>query len=150
MTTEHALITEAARPFTITNEDTHGAEPLLRDASEQIPSGSLDDWTQLEGEQFRLAGVYLNGHTRSLIEQRHQRARANALMDSACLFLLEKFGERQYIDINDLGLVIAGPLGWLKVCLLVRADFVEIIGSDLRITQEGVQSLADAKTIASS
>jgi len=99
MTTEHAFITEAARPFTVTNEDTYGTEPLVRNAREQIrsgsleqiPSGSLADWTQQEGEQFPLTGVYLNGHTRSLIEQRHQRARANALMDSACLYLLHRF-----------------------------------------------------------
>lgn len=149
MTTEHALITEVARPFTITNDDTHGTEPLLRNASEHIPSGSLDDWTQQGGEQSRLTGVYLNGHTRSVIEQRHQRARANALMDSACLYLLHRFGHQQYLDINDLDAVIAGPLGWLKVCLLVRADLVEIVGSDLRITDEGRQSLVDAEATSS-
>ncbi len=117
----------------------------MRDDSEYIPSGPLNDWTQLGGEQFRLTGVYLNGHTRSLIEERHQRARANALMDSACLYLLHKFRDQQYIDINELDGVIAGPLGWIKVCLLVRAYLVEIIGSDLRITDEGRQSLADAE-----
>ena len=147
MTTEHALITEVVRPFIVTRENTH--DPHLMGAKEFIPSGPLDDWTQQGGEQSRPAGIYVNGHTKSLIEQRHQRARANALMDSACLYLLHRFREQQYIDIDELDHVIAGPLGWLKVCLLVRADLIEIIGSDLRITDEGRQSLADAEAASS-
>ena len=143
MTTEHAFIPESVRPFIVTHEETH--EPHLRDAKEYIPSGPLNDWTQQGGEQSRPTGIYVNGHSRSLIEQRHQHARANALMDSACLYLLHRFRDQQYLDINELGGVIAGPLGWLKVCLLVRADLVEIIGSDLRITDEGRQSLADTE-----
>jgi hypothetical protein len=68
-------------------------------------------------------------------------------MDTACLFILHKFRREEYIDINDLDNLIASPAGWIKVCLLVKADLVEIVGSDLRITSEGHEAIEETQRI---
>jgi hypothetical protein len=108
-----------------------------------------EDWTELAlGDRPSIETIpKFPDLSRSPLEERFRRARANALMDPACLYLLHKFRLGEYIDINELDQLIAGPAGWIKVCLLVRADLVEIVGSDLRITQQGRESIEKTRRI---
>ena len=53
------------------------------------------------------------------------------------------------MSVNDLDAILAGPAGWLKLCLLVNADLVEISGHDLRITRDGIGALSDHQRIVS-
>lgn len=70
--------------------------------------------------------------------ERNERARGNALMDADCLRFLRMFSQRKYLYVDDLNKEIAEPKGWLKITMLVRADYLESLDSTVRITPEGL------------
>lgn len=127
-----------------------GDESGVVDERNRAGVSSFLDWTD-SGLQESINGhIYHNGyHHRSEIEDRFNKARASALVDTACLFLLSKFPRAQVMSVNDVDAILAGPAGWLKLCLLVNADLVEISGHDLRITRDGIGALSDHQRIVS-
>jgi hypothetical protein len=69
--------------------------------------------------------------------QRDYRAKANALMDADCLQVLRLFNDKKYIIIGELNNLIKNPKSWLNIATLVKADYLEIMDSTVRITPEG-------------
>jgi len=69
--------------------------------------------------------------------KRNERARANALMDSECLHFLRLFSKNKYFHIDELNEHVKQTSDWLKIALLVRADYLETLNSTIRITPEG-------------
>ena len=115
----------------------------------RLGASPLYDWTD-GGRQGSINGhIYRNGHHSSVIEQRFNKARASALVDPACLFLLSKFPHSQAMSVDDVDNILAGPPGWLKLCLLVNANLVEISGHDLRLTSDGLGAISDHQRIVS-
>lgn len=70
--------------------------------------------------------------------KRNQRARANALMDAECLGFLGLFGKRKILHVEELNEHIKQTKDWLKLSLLIRADYLETLDSTVRITPEGL------------
>ncbi|GEM_PF-4703582 len=85
----------------------------------------------------------LRGHEEDEDSIRNQHAKANALMDSDCLRFLELFTEKEYFGVDQLADHIGEYRYWLKIALLVRADYLQVLDSTLRITPEGQAALAD-------
>ena len=107
------------------------------------------DWTDSGREALINGHKFRNGHHRSEIEQRFDKARASTLVDPACLYLLGKFPPSQALSVHHVDEILAGPLGWLKLCLLVNANLVEISGHDLRITSDGLSAMSEHQRIVS-
>lgn len=72
--------------------------------------------------------------------KKNRRAKANALMDAKCLLFLKLFNESKTLCIDELTHHLEQPKDWLKISLLIRADFVEALDSTVRITPEGRQA----------
>ncbi len=70
--------------------------------------------------------------------RRNRRARANALMDAESLNLLKLFNEHKTFYVEDLSERLDRLTDWLKIALLVRADFIEVLGSTVRVTPDGL------------
>lgn len=153
MTTEHL---DASELVTISSgsggtADEAEAFELVNRRFEVGPTAiASDDFTDIGRRHSPGLDLIQNGHSHFEGQKRHQRATADALMDPACLYLLDKFGQQQSLDINKLEQLIAGPAGWLKLCLLVRADLIEIVGTDLRMTELGDEALDQTKQIIAS
>lgn len=69
--------------------------------------------------------------------RKNQRAKANALMDIECLPFLKLFNEHKSFYVDELSQYLKQPRDWLKVSLLIRADFLETLDSTVRVTPEG-------------
>ena len=153
MTTEQLDATELATPSSSsggTGDEPEAFELVDRKFEVSLTTIAPDDITDIGRRNSPGIDLLQNGHWNLEGQKRHQRATADALMDPACLYLLNKFGQQQSLDINKLEQLIAGPAGWLKLCLLVRADLIEIIGTDLRMTEFGNEALDQTKQIIAS
>ena len=122
MTSEYHDATELLSPLPSiggTGDDVgrdEGAKPHFKGGT----LATLEDWTYLHLDELPSLGTRRNGHHESQLEQRFRRAMASALMDSACLYILHTFRQKEYIDINDLSNLIAGPAGWIKSEFSIR------------------------------
>lgn len=75
--------------------------------------------------------------------RKNERARANALMDIECLRFLRLFSEDHYLKIDDLSQHIKVTTDWLKIALLIRADYLQALDSTIRITTDGLAAWAE-------
>lgn len=71
---------------------------------------------------------------------KNERAKANALMDEDCLVFLQLFYQKKVIFIDELQEYIKKPKQWLKLSLLIRADFLETLDSTVRVTPDGISA----------
>lgn len=78
---------------------------------------------------------------------RSQHAKANALMDSDCLRFLELFTKKEYFVVDQLAKYIEENRYWLKIALLIKADYLQVLDSTLRITPEGLVAWADLRKL---
>jgi hypothetical protein len=71
-----------------------------------------------------------------------ERARASALMDANCLKFLGLLYDKRQLSVAAICEHIEKNDDWLKIALLIKADFLENLDSMLRITAEGVEAWA--------
>ena len=121
-------------------------------SSHRFESGGLPDWTDSVPLGSVSTKVFSNGngHHRSEVDKRVEHARAVALVDSACLYLLSNFVAKKVIGSVELGTIIAGPAGWLKICMLAGAGLVQVDGSEIRLTDDGSSAYAEHERIMTS
>jgi hypothetical protein len=111
---------------------------------EGISQGKISDFATASSaeevvERRPIASVKWPTPYEDLITKR-VRARASALMDVNCLKFLGLFHEKRQLNVNTLGEHIEKNADWLKIALLVKADFLENLDSTLRITADGVEA----------
>ena len=70
--------------------------------------------------------------------EKNRRARANALMDAQCLYYLKLFNKDKALYVEDLNECLEQTKDWLKISMLIRADYLEALDSTVRITPEGL------------
>lgn len=103
-------------------------------------SASLTAAMRTEGVERETPAASTTGLVVNEDTKKNQRAKANALMDAECLPLLKLFSERKTLFVDELGKHLRGPKDWLKISLLIRADFLEALDSTVRITPEGQEA----------
>jgi hypothetical protein len=72
-----------------------------------------------------------------------EEARASALMDRDCLRFLRVFSKDRYLTATELNERMTELNDWLKIALLVRADYLETLDSTVRITPSGQRAWED-------
>ncbi len=72
---------------------------------------------------------------------KNQRAKANALMDTRCLTFLNMLYKKGQLKVDELNEHIDENNDWIKIGLLMRADYVGSVDSSVRITDEGIYAL---------
>jgi hypothetical protein len=77
-----------------------------------------------------------------------EQKKASALMDRECLMYLAELSNGKIVHANELSKMISEPRSWLKVAMLVRADFVETLDSSVRITDEGLAAWGMVQRLA--
>ena len=75
--------------------------------------------------------------------ERNKRARANAIMDRRCLEFLELFNQQGPLAADAISEFIKDNGDWLKIAVLIRADYLQNLDSVVRITQDGLQALLE-------
>jgi len=75
------------------------------------------------------------------IQGRYRRAQANAMFDPETLKILERLANVDQLSLTKLDEIAQSAEGWAKFGLLMQAFFVEVIGSQARVTQEGRTAL---------
>lgn len=75
--------------------------------------------------------------------RKNERAKANALMDIECLRFLRLFSKSHYLKIDELSQHIKVTTDWLKIALLIRADYLQALDSTIRITPDGLAAWAE-------
>jgi hypothetical protein len=96
--------------------------------------------SETEALETKLPVVGVGESLRDDDARRNQRARANALMDLECLGFLELFNRRRILQAEELSEYIKQAKDWLKLSLLIRADYLETLDSSIRITPEGLSA----------
>ncbi len=95
--------------------------------------------TALEFNAGGLATLaYTNGHDNWL-----HRARADALMDMESVRLLRELTRHNYMRIPELTDYLSEPRQWLKLALLFKAGYADIIGESVTATEDGRHDLDD-------
>lgn len=87
-----------------------------------------------EDASIRVVGSYAD-----LIMQ-GERVRASALMDVNCLKFLGLFYDKRQLRVDAICEYIERDDDWLKIALLIKADFLESLDSMLRITADGAEA----------
>lgn len=72
--------------------------------------------------------------------EKNRRARANALMDMECLGFLKLFCDKEQLMVDELSNYVTRNKDWLKIALLIRADYLQSLDSTVRITLEGLEA----------
>lgn len=104
-----------------------------------LPQG-VDTATNPEAELYR---GRRNAIESDSFRRRSEQAKAVALMDIGCLRLLGAFCQQGKFYIDSMGELVSTPQDWIRIALLVRADFIEPLGSIVRVTSEGKQAWKD-------
>ncbi len=115
-----------------------GSYVMAREATAEL--GVPDLSTSSSAEEIEKREGIITGQKKQMPNEdsiKNERARANALMDSRCLDFLSLFSEKEQISVNELSEYIEINDDWLKIALLIRADYLQGLDSTLRITSEG-------------
>jgi len=99
-------------------------------------SGSETEFMSSERMEYRTAERKPEGD-----RIKNQRAKANALMDTRCLTFLNMLYKKGQLKIDELSEYIDGNDDWIKIGLLMRADYVGSVDSSVQITGEGIYDL---------
>jgi hypothetical protein len=78
-------------------------------------------------------------------DRRLRKAQANALFDPEALDFLTKFENRVALDLDEVGAMAKTPIGWTKIAALMQAYLVEVVGLQMRVTEEGRSQLANLR-----
>ena len=110
-------------------------EEKQRERSVDISTASSSD-ELLEKETSYISDRALNEEL-----QRNERARANAIMDQRCLEFLQLFNQKGPLTADEINEFVVNTGDWLKIALLMRADYLQNLDSVVRITQDGLSAL---------
>lgn len=64
-------------------------------------------------------------------------------MDVECLGFLKLFCGNEQLMVDELSKYITRNTDWLKIALLIRADYLQSLDSTVRITSEGIAAWTD-------
>lgn len=144
----HTEATEVANEFTEADEteitlETTGPFAMSQEvqrlrAVESHVTESAVEMGEKEEEMLPLPEFDRNEEAR-----KNERAKANALMDIECLRFLKLFSKSHYLKIDNLSQHIKVTTDWLKIALLIRADYLQALDSTIRITPDGLAAWAE-------
>lgn len=99
----------------------------------------IEEVTTREGETD-ISEVYFREKDKEKEKDKNRRARASALMDGRCLHYLDVFKKNKALYVEELNERLEHTKDWLKISMLIRADFLETLDSTIRITTEGIEA----------
>ena len=126
---------------TIVVAGTDVESPKVTEPGKEFVQSAFETLHSDTGDHYEARIDSSRGFGISPLEEKQKKALASAVMDTACMYLLSIFANQGHFDASDLSEIIAEPAGWLKVCMLARADLIEIVGTSARLSSGGVEIL---------
>lgn len=93
-----------------------------------------------DNAEFEWSGLVPEEPPRNGDFEKNEHARANALMDAGCLHYLRLFIKKQYYSADELSEHMKQTSDWIKIAILVRADYLQALDSTVRITPQGISA----------
>lgn len=117
-------------------------------AAAQTQATAPDSSTTLARSPFESQGLETSGAPSNELLRRFRRAQANAMFDTGALEIMERLAKVGHASLINLNKIANTPEEWAKFGLLMQAYFVEVIGSQARVTQEGRTALSSIEEYA--
>jgi hypothetical protein len=95
----------------------------------------------ITGPRVRAIGQTTGGYLREVAE--NEAAFAYSLHDEVSLYIVQKIASSENpVHIDDIESVLGRGKGWMRVALLIKGGLLDLVGSELRVTERIIIQLA--------
>lgn len=99
----------------------------------------------ITGPRVRAIGQATGGYLKEVAE--NEAAFSYSLQDAVSLYILKTVASSENpVHREDLGDIIQDSEGWIRVALLVKGGLLDLVGSEVRATERGINELQAIQT----
>jgi len=94
----------------------------------------------ITGPRVTATGQATGGYLREVAE--NEAAFAYSLQDEVSLYVMQKIAlSESPVHIDNIESILGNGKGWMRIALLVKGGLLDLVGSELRVTERGIREL---------